>query len=64
MHAEQVWADNRFTAEGQILHQRVDEGEPEQRGAVRFERAVQLKSECLGLVGKLDLLEIEKTGDI
>jgi len=63
IHVEQVWADNSFTAEGQILHQRVDAGEPEQRGAVRFERAVQLRSERLGLVGKLDLLEIEKTGD-
>lgn len=61
IHVEQAWADNRSTAEGQLLHQRVDAGEPEQRGAVRFERAVQLKSERLGLVGKLDLLEIEKT---
>lgn len=63
IHVEQAWADNRYTAEGQILHQRVDAGEPEQRGALRFERAVQLRSERLGLVGKLDLLEIEKTGD-
>jgi CRISPR-associated exonuclease Cas4 len=61
IHVEQAWADNRFTAEGILLHQRVDAGDPEQRGKVRFERAVQLKSERLGLVGKLDLLEVEQT---
>ncbi len=65
IHVEQTWADNRFTAEGEILHQRVDAGEPEQRGAVRFERAVQLRSKRFGLVGKMDLLEVERTdGDL
>lgn len=59
IHIEQVWAENRFTAEGQVLHQRVDSNEVEQRGSVRYERSVSLISQEHGLVGKMDLLEIE-----
>lgn len=61
IHLEQAWADNRFTAEGNLLHQRVDAGEPEQRGHVRYERAVLLSSQRLGLRGKMDLLEIDSS---
>ncbi len=59
IHVEQVWADNYFTAHGNILHERVDSCEPEQRGNVRYERGVAVKSQQLRLTGKLDLLEIE-----
>lgn len=59
IHVEQVWSENRFTAEGRILHKRVDAAEPEQRGNIRFERGVSVLSSALGLTGKLDLLEIE-----
>ncbi len=59
IHNEQVWADNYLTAHGQMLHQRVDSGEPETRKGVRFERAVQVSAPLLGLTGKLDLLELE-----
>src|SRR5690554_129011 len=59
IHVEQAWDDNRFTAEGLLLHRRVDGGEPEQRGHIRYERTVLLKSERLGLIGKMDLLEID-----
>ncbi len=59
IHVEQAWAENRFTAEGRILHERVDSGEKEQRGALRYERSVQLVSERYGVKGKMDLLEIE-----
>lgn len=59
IHVEQVWAENFFTAHGQLLHQRVDSGEVEQRGRVRYERSVSVLSERLGISGKLDLLEIE-----
>lgn len=61
IHVEQAWAENRFTAEGQLLHQRVDSGEAETRGRVRSERSVLLHSEELGLTGKLDLLEIHQS---
>lgn len=59
IHLEQAWADNRYTAEGLLLHRRVDEGEPEQRGNLRYERAVLITSQQLGLNGKMDLLEID-----
>jgi CRISPR-associated exonuclease Cas4 len=59
IHIEQAWAENRHTAEGRLLHERVDSGEAEQRGQLRYERAVQLRSEKLQLTGKMDLLEIE-----
>ena len=62
IHVEQVWAENRFTAEGRLLHERVDSGEKEQRGALRYERGVQLISQRYRLRGKMDLLEIE-SGD-
>lgn len=63
IHVEQVWAENFFTAHGQLLHQRVDSGEVEQRGQVRYERSVSVLSERLGITGKLDLLEITGSAD-
>lgn len=60
IHVEQAWADNRFTAEGNILHERVDSGVAEQRKDIRYERGVMLRSKCYGLTGKMDLLEIEQ----
>lgn len=59
IHIEQVWEDNFYTAHGNLLHERVDSCEPEQRGNVRFERGVAVKSEQLKITGKLDLLEVE-----
>ena len=61
IHVEQVWAENRFTAEGNILHERVDSGVAEQRKNVRYERSVMLNSERYKITGKMDLLEIEQT---
>lgn len=59
IHVEQVWAENYFTMHGNILHERVDSCEPEQRGNVRFERGVAVNSHELRLTGKLDLLEVD-----
>ena len=57
IHNEQVWAENLLTAQGRVLHERVDAGEPETRKGVRFERSVPVASERLGIGGVLDLLE-------
>ena len=59
IHVEQVWAENRFTAEGQLLHQRVDTGQAEQRKRCRYERSTMIRSNCYRISGKMDLLEIE-----
>lgn len=39
------------------MHERVDSGEPESRNGARYERAVMVCAEKLGLTGKLDMLE-------
>jgi len=59
IHIEQAWAENYFTAHGNLLHERVDSCEPEQRGNTRYERGVAVISQQLRISGKLDLLEIE-----
>lgn len=58
IHIEQVWEENFFTADGRRLHERVDTAVAEQRGAVRYERSVMLRSQALQLSGKMDLLEV------
>jgi CRISPR-associated exonuclease Cas4 len=60
IHIEQVWEENRFTAEGRVLHERVDSGVAEQRRGTRYERGVLLRSQQYRLTGKMDLLEIEQ----
>lgn len=60
IHIEQVWEENRFTAEGRLLHERVDSGVAEQRRETRYERGVLLHSQQYRLTGKMDLLEIEQ----
>lgn len=59
IHNEQAWSENWLTAQGQQLHQRVDHGLPESRKGVRYERGVEVSAPQLGLIGKLDLLEID-----
>ncbi len=59
IHVEQAWEENRFTAEGKILHERVDSGEKEKRGKCKYERSVSAISYTYEIQGKLDLLEIE-----
>lgn len=59
IHNEQAWAENYLTAQGRVLHERVDSGEPETRKGVRFERTVHLCAEQLGLTGIADMVEYE-----
>jgi CRISPR-associated exonuclease Cas4 len=57
IHVEGLWAENRLTAEGRILHERADSGELELRGRVRTARSLPLRSLRLGLTGKADVVE-------
>ncbi|MES2708187.1 MAG: CRISPR-associated protein Cas4 [Verrucomicrobiota bacterium] len=57
IHVEQVWEENRFTAEGKVLHERVDDGGSESRPGVRIVRSLQLASRALGLRGVADVVE-------
>lgn len=59
IHIEQQWADNRLTAEGQLLHQNVDNPAYRQKnGNVVTLRAVHIASHTLGLYGMTDAIEL------
>ncbi len=60
IHVEQVWEENYWTADGRVLHERVDSGVTEQRRRTRYERGVMLISQRYRIQGKMDLLEIEQ----
>ena len=60
IHIEQVWAENLFTAEGRIMHERVHEEGRESRGDVRIEYAMPLRSLRLGLIAKADVVEFHR----
>ena len=51
IHIEQVWAENYFTAHGQLLHERVDSYKSEQRGKAKIENwdKIQLCAQALCL---------------
>lgn len=57
IHIEQVWADNRFTAEGNHLHKKAHDGKPETRDGIRITRGLPLHSFRLGLVGQADVVQ-------
>jgi CRISPR-associated exonuclease Cas4 len=57
IHLEQIWVENRFTAEGRDMHERVDRGDQVDKGKIRIEYGLPLKSMALGLTGKADVVE-------
>jgi len=63
IHVERLWEENRFTAEGRVLHEKVDEGRGESRPGVRITRSLQLRSEALGLHGVADVVELHARVD-
>jgi len=63
IHIEQIWSENLFTAEGRIMHEKVDTANREVRGNVRIDYSVPLRSLRLGLIGKADVVEFHKHGD-
>lgn len=62
IHIEQLWDENRMTAEGHIMHERVHEQDHESRGNVRIEYGLPLRSLRLGLIGKADVVEFHRLG--
>ena len=48
IHVEGLWAEDGATAEGRLLHERVDAGKPETRPGVRIARGLALRSLALG----------------
>jgi len=60
IHIEQIWDENRLTAEGRIMHDRVHDQDTESRGDCRIVRGLRLRSFSLGLVGMADVVEFHK----
>jgi CRISPR-associated exonuclease Cas4 len=61
IHVEQAWAENRFTAEGRVLHEATSEIGSEKRRGVRVVTAMPLASRRLGVSGIADLVELHRT---
>jgi CRISPR-associated exonuclease Cas4 len=59
IHLENQWAENQFTAEGRVLHERAHSAEIESRPGVLIRRTLSLHSFRLGLSGQADILEFE-----
>ena len=58
IHNEQAWAENRFTAEGQLLHKKANEGADEHRASGSILRHLHVSPEIHGLSGICDIVEI------
>ena len=59
IHVEQQWADNRLTAEGEVLHKNVDDPSYRQKnGDTITLRGVHIASHALGLYGICDAIEL------
>src|SRR4030066_972158 len=63
IHIEQLWAENVLTAEGRIMHDKVDTANRESRGNIRIEYGVPMRSLRLGLIGRADVIEFHKMDD-
>ena len=60
IHLEGAWAENRLTAEGRVLHDRVDQARSESRRDLRTASSVRICSQVLGIVGVMDMLEFHR----
>lgn len=63
IHIERVWAENRFTAEGRVLHEVTHEAGIRKDRGVRRLSALPLACRRLNLAGVADLVEFRREGD-
>ncbi|MBD1399819.1 CRISPR-associated protein Cas4 [Pelovirga terrestris] len=64
IHIEQLWAENRYTAEGRVLHERADSGKSERTGSLRVVRTLSICSAHYGLSGQADVVEFHDNGSV
>jgi CRISPR-associated exonuclease Cas4 len=57
IHIERIWSENRFTAEGRLLHDKADQPAVEKRKGIRTVTAMPLAHEALGIAGVADVVE-------
>lgn len=61
IHVEQQWADNQWTAEGHLVHEKVDNPYlKEKRKDTFISRAMPVHSSSLGFSGTLDVVEFNR----
>lgn len=60
IHIEGQWQESDRTAEGRLLHERVDLPGATNRKGVRIARALPLRSLALGVSGKADVVEFHQ----
>jgi CRISPR-associated exonuclease Cas4 len=63
IHLDQIWEENRLTAEGRILHERVHERGSESRVERIIVRGLAIRSLEFGLVGVADAVEFLRCRD-
>ena len=57
IHVDREWQENRFTAEGRVLHERIDSGGEQKKSGVRLRYSLVVKSHRLGVSGICDQVE-------
>lgn len=62
IHLESLWAENLFTSEGKVLHQRAHSGDIESRPGILIRRTLRIHSLRLGLSGQTDVVEFYPAG--
>ncbi len=63
IHLERVWAENRRTAEGRVMHDAADTPSERLRAGVQVVTALPLGSAELGLAGTADRVEFHPAAD-
>ena len=57
IHLDRIWSENRLTAEGRVLHDRVHDRGVERRAGTVLVRGLHLRSLTLGVTGIADMVE-------
>jgi CRISPR-associated exonuclease Cas4 len=61
IHIDQLWTENYHTAQGRLLHERVDAIKTEKRRGIRSVSAMPLAAPLLGIAGIADMVEFHTT---
>ncbi len=64
IHLEQAWAENAYTMEGRVLHEKAHSGAREKRPGKSKEFGMPIRSLELGLTGMTDAVEYGEDGGI
>jgi CRISPR-associated exonuclease Cas4 len=63
IHLERLWEENRFTAEGRVMHEKGDEGRAESRPRVLITCSPKLRSEVRRLHGVANVVKLHLKPD-